>query len=335
MAYVVTGDAKYLETIVGGYETLKRHQMMASGGYAFDEHMAGPDGSNYRAVERVPRSYEAPCCSWAAIKQTRHLTSLTGEARYGEWAETTIYNAIGAALPMSDDDRRRGRTFYYADYCIGGGRKVYFEHSFPCCSGTYPQALTEYFNALYYTAADTLYIAQYLPSSVEVTIGGKPVALKVAGDYPEQDTIRIGICADGSFKLCMRVPSWLEPGKGEALLNGQSIELDMQPGSWAGIRRDWHKGDTLALRFPMRLWTWPICPQHPERAALMYGPLMLAALGKHRAIKGSVSEPARIAQRREGLRFIGTDSRGGQVEFVPYYEIGEKVWNTVYCDYAL
>ncbi len=31
---------------------------------------------------------------------------------------------------MKDDSQRRGKTFYYADYRLGGGRKVYYECSF-------------------------------------------------------------------------------------------------------------------------------------------------------------------------------------------------------------
>ena len=72
--------------------------MLASGGYAFDEHMATPEGSNYEDVESIGKSFEVPCGTWAIFKAVRHLISLTGE-RYGEWAETALYNAIGGALP--------------------------------------------------------------------------------------------------------------------------------------------------------------------------------------------------------------------------------------------
>ena len=334
MAYRVTGDKKYLETILAAYEILKRNQLMASGGYAFDEHMADPDGSNYGAVERIPRSYEVPCGSWAALKLTRHLISLTGRARYGEWAETTLYNAIGAALPMADDDRRRGRTFYYADYRIGGGRKVYYEHSFPCCSGTYPQALTEYFNAIYYTSDDCLFVTQYIPSRVRTLIAGIQADVEISGDYPESDFFEITMNAAGAFKLALRVPSWLRAGEGRVEINGETSDQPLAPGEWAVFDRVWNAGDALRATFPMHLWTWPISREHPERAALMFGPVMLTALGQHWTLKGDVLKPEGIARKGTGLRFTGMDHKGGIVEFAPFYAVGECVWNTVYCDYA-
>jgi len=334
MAYRVTGEDKYLKTILAAYEILKRNQLMASGGYAFDEHMADPDGSNYLAVERMPRSYEVPCGSWAAFKLTRHLISLTGEARYGEWAETTLYNAIGAALPMADDDRRRGRTFYYADYRIGGGRKVYYEHSFPCCAGTYPQALTEYFNAIYYTSDDCLYATQYVPSRVSAPVAGMQADVEIRGDYPESDSFEIVVNAAGAFKLALRVPSWLRGGEGGVKINGEASGQPLVPGGWAVFDRAWNAGDVLRVTFPMHLWTWPISKQHPERAALMYGPVMLTALGQHWTLKGDVQNPEGIARKGAGLCFTGSDDAGNPVKFVPFYAVGERVWNTVYCDYA-
>jgi len=36
--------------------------------------------------------------SWAGSKLTRYLMGFTGEARYGDWVETLLYNGIGATL---------------------------------------------------------------------------------------------------------------------------------------------------------------------------------------------------------------------------------------------
>lgn len=60
---------------------------------------------------------EVSCCSWAVFKLTRYLMELTGEARYGGWAEKLLYNGCGGQPSITQD----GKVMYYADYFINGG----------------------------------------------------------------------------------------------------------------------------------------------------------------------------------------------------------------------
>lgn len=330
-AYRVVGDEKYLQTITKGYEILKEYQLLASGGYAFDEQLADPCGSNYRDVETIAQSFESPCGSWAAFKLVRHLISLTGCAQYGEWAETILYNAIGAALPMKDDSQRRGKTFYYADYRIGGGRKVYFSHSFPCCSGTYPQAIAEYYNLIYYKDVDCLYISQYIPSTVSTNIGNKCVQVEIKGNYPVDDHFEVVVGCAGFMRIALRIPSWLQSGA-KILINGDEQNIALIAGEWAVIKREWTLGDVIKAVFPMKLRTHPIAKQHPERAALLYGPVLLASEGRNTKLKGCSAKPEEIAQKGKGLRFVAECENGDRVLLRPLWEYAEREWYTLYHD---
>ena len=42
------------------------------------------------------------------------------------------------------------------------------------------------------------------------------------------------------------------------------------------LRREWRSGDRLALTIPMELRAVPVDRQHPDRVAIMYGPITLA-----------------------------------------------------------
>lgn len=331
-AYRVLGDERYLDAVRGGYELLRENQLLASGGFAFDEVMADHFGSNYQAVERYPESFEVACGTWAGFKLSTYLLSLTGEARYGGWAETLLYNAIGASLPMKDDHQRRGKTFYYANYRMGGGRKVYYHSSFPCCSGTYPQAVAEYHNLIYYQGEDTLYISQYLPSRVKADIGGRPVEVEIAGDYPRQDRFRVKVGCGSRCRIALRMPEWIRPG-GTLTIAGRPLDIPLIPGEWAVVDRDWSDGGELEVVFPMGLRTYPISKEHPERAALLYGPILLSAVGKHRRMAGSISNPEGIAVQRDGLTFAARDPEGNEVLFRPLYSFAEREWYTTYMDF--
>jgi hypothetical protein len=110
MTYAVTGERRYLETIVNAHDHFQQVQCYATGGYGPSEKLVVADGALGRSLEREANTFETPCGSWAVFKLGRYLIQFTGEARFGDWIERIVYNGIGAALPMAPG----GRTFYYA-----------------------------------------------------------------------------------------------------------------------------------------------------------------------------------------------------------------------------
>ena len=55
-----------------------------------------------------------------------------------------------------------------------------------------------------------------------------------------------------------------------------STAVTANPGTWARIERTWQMGDEIILRLPMALHTLPVDRQHPDRVAVLYGPVVLA-----------------------------------------------------------
>jgi DUF1680 family protein len=192
----------------------------------------------------------------------------TGEARYGDWIETMLYNAIGTALPTEPD----GRTYYYGDYRISSGLKQYYWHEWPCCSGTYIQTVADYHNIIYFHDDAGISVNLYAPSEVR----WRGVTLRQETAFPESETSRIHLTVDqpAAFALRFRVPGWCR----EMLIavNGQAVGVEAAPGTWATIERTWKTGDEIALRLPMALRTLPVDRQHPDRVAILYGPVVLA-----------------------------------------------------------
>jgi DUF1680 family protein len=107
-----------------------------------------PDGSLGRSLELYAGHAEIPCGTWAGFKLSRYLMTFTGEARFGDWIETMVYNAIGLRCPTEPD----GRTYYYGDYRLSSGLKQHYWHEWPCCSGTYWQLMADYHNVIYFKA---------------------------------------------------------------------------------------------------------------------------------------------------------------------------------------
>jgi uncharacterized protein len=271
MAYAVTGDPVYLTIITNAYEWLQNTQCFATGGYGPNEHLLTPDGSLGRALDTRSDTAETGCGSWAGFKLSRYLQEFTAEARYGDWAERIVYNMAGAELVPRDN----GRNFYYSDYRVGGGMKVFNVDNFTCCSGTFIQDMADFHNLIYYKDDTSLYVNLYMPSEVTWKRPHGDVMVVQDTGYPETETsaLTLTLARSAPFSLKFRVPAW-STGMTIAV-NGAPVAVPITPGTWAVVTRTWSSGDRVEVRIPLRLRYQPVDAQHPTRVAVVRGPVVL------------------------------------------------------------
>jgi DUF1680 family protein len=353
MAYEVLGDPTYLEILKHAYDYLQHSQCYATGGYGPNERFMRTDGSLGRALETRSDTFEAVCGSWAAFKLARYLMRYTGEARYGDWIERLFYNGVGAALHVTADVR----NFYYADYRVGGGMKVYNWDTCTCCSGTYIQNVADYHNLIYFKDADALSVNLYVPSEVRWQRASSDVRLTQDTTYPDAETTTMTITSDGPalFALRFRVPSWTSGVS--VKINGAPVTVDATPGTWASIRRTWQSGDQVDVQIPLTLRMEAVDRQHPDRVAVIRGPVVLV-------LEGAYHDPNfRLPMRDEDLpawlapesgstlasgiwsvgiappldaptifRVVPPDKRPVRLRFRPFYEPGEGYPYFMYFD---
>lgn len=320
MAYAVTGDTSYLNTIVNAYEILQKTQVFATGGYGPGEHMANEYGSLGNSLYLQENTFETPCGSWAAFKLARYLIMFTGKAHYGDWIEKLLYNGIGAALPMG----KEGKTYYYSDYRVTGGKKKYHFSTWPCCSGTYPLAVTDYHNIIYFKDEESLYVNLFVPSQVKWNKEGKSVTLIQDTDFPKTGkvSLRISTSEPVTFFLKFRVPTWAKDSV-SVKVNKKSFSGDWKPGEWGKVERRWDDGDILEIELPLHLYFLPVNNYHPNLAALMYGPVVLVA-DKPGILRGDPEKPSSwiLPIFDQGLVFQ-TKGQISNRKFKPYFTYGE------------
>ena len=347
MSYAVTGAAEYLDAIIGAYDYFQRTQVYATGGYGPGEQLVADDGTLGRSLEVEDNTFETPCGSWAVFKLGRYLMEFTGEARYGDWIEKMVYNGIGAALPMADRGNtffndiwskhgwnggiqvaERGKTFYYADYRLGGSRKDYYYAAWPCCSGTYIQDVAEYHNLIYFKDNESLCVNLFVPSDVTWEMGGSRIRVSQQTLYPESERVMLVIDPERktTFTLKLRVPGWSEGAS--IKVNGETVQTPLRHGTWAVVRREWAPGDRVEYIIPMRLRTMPIDHQHPNRVAVMYGPLVLVQ--EQTPTLGRLDPETDIKAAGEPLSFVVSGVRTPTM--LPFYRIGFGTPYSMYFD---
>ena len=333
MAYAISGDPKYLQIIRHGYDFFRNVQCYATGGYGPAEKLMPDDGALGDSLEERIDNFETPCGTWAGFKLSQYLMRFTGEARYGDWIETLFYNGIGSALPITTG----GRNFYYSSYALGSALKAYDQSNFTCCSGTYFQDVTEYHNLIYLRDREALYINLFVPSEVTWKAGSTDLKLVLDTHYPESDIISLKLEMAGSvrFPLKFRVPLWAT--EVAVQVNGVDQRVNARPGEWAALDRTWQNGDNVEIRIPLKLRRVPVDRQHPDRVAIMHGPVVLAQEAQHDPLPAiPKSDEALVqyfkpAENRPGV-FFAQDDLPARGAFKPFYTFGEGDRYHIYFD---
>jgi len=278
LAYEVTGEQHYLDTVVNGYRFLKETQLFATGGYGPEEGFVVPGGmpeiliGEQRGASNVPVRFhfETACGSWAGFKMSRDLIRFTGKAKYGDWIERLIYNGVGAMPPMNED----GMIMYGSCYHHKGAQKSLFTVWF-CCSGTLPIDVVDYHNLIYFHDRDNVYVNLFVPSKVSWDGPKGKVVIVQETAFPQKDIVHIKVNPDtpGVFGVKFRVPLWAQEGI-EVQVNHKKINVECSPGSWGAIKRHWQIGDTITLRFDMSPRGEPF-PGTITPVAVMCGPVVM------------------------------------------------------------
>jgi hypothetical protein len=224
---------------------------------------------------------------------------------------------------------RRGTTFYYSSYKLGGARKVYAGDTFPCCAGTYPQAVVDYHDLIYFKDSTSLYVNLFVPSQVAWDLEGNVIKFEQETSYPESETttLHINPTKSTAFSLKFRVPEWCEGMSVE--VNGSKQDIAARPGTWATLRQRWNRGDLVKVRLPMSPRLVPIDKQHPDRVAVMVGPVVLVRENESRTAVME-RDPSKMLPSGEPLeyRVQAEPSR----PFVPFYRVGEGALYGMYFD---
>ena len=319
-AYLTLSSEKHLRAAKNAFDMLVMAQSFATGGWGPDEMLRAPgSGALGDSLSKTHQSFETPCGSYAHYKLTRYLLQVTRDSRYGDSMEQVMYNTVLGAKPLQRD----GRAFYYSDYNFSG-RKTYSPHRWPCCSGTLPQVAADYRINTYFHDARGIYVNLYIPSTVSWSVGGADVRLSQAGTYPFETSVafELAVSRPTEFALHLRIPAWTEGAT--ISVNGKRQPLEIVPGTFASVQRTWQLGDRVELELPMKMRLAAVDPEHPDTVALVYGPLVLFAIGAMPGVTGKQL----LAAQRTASRKWQIETTNGPVAMLPFVAIGDEEYST-------
>ena len=151
--------------------------------------------------------------------------------------------------------------------------------------------------------------------------------LQQATLYPFSDVVQLDLLMDHpqDFTIHFRIPSWTASPSVSVNSKRQTIEL--KPGTFAGLRRQWKTGDRIELHLPMTARLEPIDAQHPDIVALMHGPLVLFPITPGAAAPLVTRQQLLNAKRSTGNSWQA-QTTNGPVKLLPFTEISDEPYTT-------
>ena len=264
--YRVTGDAQILAAVRHAWSDITARRLYLTGTCSHHEH--------FHADHELPNARQnvaETCVTVTWLQLNGHLLRLTGEAVFADELERTAYNQLLAA------QRPDGRSWgYYVE--LEDNRKPFSEDfAGHCCLSSGPRGVALLPTMAAGTDADGAIMNFYERGDYRFALpDGRRATLRVETDYPLGETIRLTLAEldrPGPFTLKLRIPGWARA----ATVTAAGATTAATSGTYHAIQREWQVGDVVELTIPARPRLVLGTHGNVGLAAVLYGPLVLAA----------------------------------------------------------
>lgn len=264
----LTGEPRYARAARFFWDRVAGPRAFATGGHGDGEHFFPP--AEVRQHLASAKTMET-CGTHNMLRLTRALFLREPQAAYADWYERALVNGI-----LASQDPDTGMVTYFQPL-RPGYPKLYCtpEHSFWCCTGTGMENHAKYGDSIWFNDGEALYLSQYIAS--ELVWRERRVHIRQETSFPEHAGTRLHVRAarPSRFALRLRHPAWCRVMT--VSVNGRRVLESRDGGSWVDVQRRWRDGDTVDVQLPMHLHLAPLPGAQADIAALMYGPMVLAA----------------------------------------------------------
>lgn len=286
----LTGDAGYMKAMNTVWEDVVFRNMYITGGI-------GSSGNN----EGFSNDFDLPneqaycetCASVGMVFWNQRMNLLTGDSKFIDVLERSLYNGARDGLSLSGDH------FFYGNPLASNGRHFRREwFGTACCPANIARLVASLGDYVYGVSDAGLWVNLFVASNTTVKFGKVDVPVAMESNYPWEGNVSVTVNPKSAvaFAMNVRIPGWArgEVAPGELYsfedkstgsfvitVNGKPAAFAMNQG-YATINRTWKKGDKVELVLPMevrRIVSRPELKQDVERVALQRGPLVYCVEG--------------------------------------------------------
>ena len=286
----LTGDVGYMHAMKDVWEDVVYRNMYITGGIGSS---GGNEGFSVDYDLPNENAYCETCASVGMVFWNQRMAMLTGESKYVDVLEKSLYNGALDGISLAGD------KFFYGNTLASMGkqsRRDWFGTA--CCPSNIARLIESLGNYIYGYDKGNIWINLYAGSNTTIPIGDEMVPLEMKTNYPWDGNMSMRVMPKKktAFGLHLRIPGWASgeavPGglytfrdtksAGiEILVNGKMIPYSMDKG-YLVINREWNNNDQITLNIPMdikRVSSRAEVKANLEKVAIQRGPLIYCLEG--------------------------------------------------------
>src|SRR2546423_3584374 len=257
----LTGDTGYMKAMKEVWKDVVYRNLYITGGI-------GSSGNN----EGFSTDYDLPnenaycetCASVGMVFWNQRMGMLTGESKYIDVLERSLYNAALDGISLE------GNRFFYGNPLASIGKNYRREwFGTACCPANIARLIESLGNYIYGYSSEGIWVNLFVGSTTSASINNQQVAVKMITDYPWNGNVQMVLSPQKKtrFSLYIRIPGWLQgkavdgglyefedssAAKFTIKINGQDVPYHIEKG-YLVIDREWKKEDKVELNLPMEI----------------------------------------------------------------------------------
>lgn len=293
--YAETGDETLLATLNRMWNDVVNHKMYITGGCGALYDGVSNDGTSYKPddVEKLHqaygRKYQLPnftahnetCANIGAVLWNWRMLQLTGEAKYADVLELTLYNSVLSGISLDGKKFLYTNPLAYSDALPFQQRwskdRVPYISLSNCCPPNVVRTIAEVSSYVYSLSDKGLFVNLYSGNHLRTKwTDGSPINIRQETAYPWNGTVKFVVAeAPSSLSFFLRIPGWAKGAK--IFINGNPYKGSVKEGTYAEVNSMWKKGDVITLQLPMEaklMEANPLVEETRNQVAVKRGPIV-------------------------------------------------------------
>lgn len=290
----LTGNINYMTALERLWNNMTAKKLYITGGIGARA-MGEGFGDNYELPNMT--AYCETCASIANVYWNYRMFLMYNDAKYMDVLEQTLYNGVLSGVSLSGD------RFFYDNPLESNGtheRAPWFGCA--CCPGNITRFISSVPGYVYAQGNNEIFVNLFIAGKAIIPLDNENIEINQKTQYPWQGDVLFTINPDKDkeFALNIRIPGWAQnqplPGglyhyTGQDIgpaspititVNEKAMDYTLQKG-YAQIKREWKKGDHVALHLPMpvrRVNANSLVEDDIGKTALVRGPVVFCLEGQ-------------------------------------------------------
>jgi len=226
-------------------------------------------------------AYNETCANICNAMFSYRMLGIHGQAKYADIMELVLYNSALSGISVEGThyfytNPLRRTHDHHMDTTDQQTREPYINCF--CCPPNLVRTIAKMSGWAYSLADNGVAVNLYGGNKLDTKLpDGSALRLTQETQYPWKGrvTITVDACKDTPFEIMLRIPVWAE---GTMIrVNGELLRIEITPGSFARINRQWKPGDVIRLDMfirPRLLSGHPRIEEVRNQAAIKRGPVV-------------------------------------------------------------